>query len=241
MRSLVGASHEIALYGPGARQVLEMGSGAGVPALELLASTRIKLFGVDVIAWRDDPTGTPGYHLIVPTESATTVWRELVTRFGESQLLGKRPLRPIGWAAFNATRIEAGRPLYGIDFDDSILPAETGSLFNRAVSLTKGCYLGQEIVARMHARQQVAKQIVGWKLESDALPMAGAKLFDDKGNEIGGVTSSTLSPILSDVAIGLGYVKRPFIAAGTKIRVPAEGAVREATVAELPFVKPTAE
>jgi glycine cleavage system aminomethyltransferase T len=71
--------------------------------------------------------------------------------------------------------------------------------------------------------------------------MAGAKLFDDKGNEIGGVTSSTLSPILSDIAIGLGYVKRPFIAAGTKIRVPAEGAVREAIVSELPFVKPTAE
>jgi aminomethyltransferase len=199
------------------------------------------LFDVDAIVWRDDPTGTPGYQLIIPTESAATVWRELITRFGESQSLGKRPLRPIGWAAFNATRIEAGRPLFGIDFDDSILPAETGPLFNRAVSLTKGCYLGQEIVARMHARQQVAKQIVGLKLDNDALPMAGAKLFDDKGNEIGGVTSSTLSPILSDIAIGIGYVKRPFIAAGTKIRVPAEGAVREAIVSELPFVKPTTE
>jgi aminomethyltransferase len=241
MRSLVGVSHEIALLGPGARQVLETVSGRSIAAIEPLASTRIKLFDVDVIVWRDDPTGTTGYHLIIPTESVATVWRELITRFGESQSLGKRPLRPIGWAAFNATRIEAGRPLHGIDFDDSILPAETGPLFNRAVSLTKGCYLGQEIVARMHARQQVAKQIVGLKLDNDALPMAGAKLFDDKGNEIGGVTSSTLSPILSDIAIGLGYVKRPFIAAGTKIRVPAEGAVREAIVSELPFVKPTAE
>jgi folate-binding protein YgfZ len=237
MRELVGETHEIALHGPTSRQVLEAAAGATLPKLDPLGSTNATLFGVDATIWRDDPTGTPAYHVFVPIESAPTVWRELLTRFGTSQELGKRALRPIGWAAFNATRIEAGRPLYGIDFDDSILPAETGSLFNRAVSLTKGCYLGQEIVARMHARQQVARQLVGWKIESDALPMAGAKLLDDKGNEIGGVTSSTLSPILSDVAIGLGYVKRPFVAPGTKVRVPAEGELREATVTELPFVK----
>jgi folate-binding protein YgfZ len=241
MRELVGVSHEIALHGPGARQLLETATGSPLPALGQLASTKTNLFGVDAIVWRDDPAGTPGYHVILPIESAPIVWRELATRFGTSEALGKRPLRPIGWAAFNATRIEAGRPLFGVDFDDSILPAETGPLFARAVSLTKGCYLGQEIVARMHARQVVAKQIVGFKLETDDLPIAGTKLFDDKGNEIGGVTSSTLSPILSDIAIGLGYVKRPFVAPGTKIRVPAEGALREATVSELPFVKPIAE
>jgi folate-binding protein YgfZ len=236
MRSLVGASHEVALHGPRARQVLETAAGGPLEHLEQLGSTKATLFGVDAIVWRDDAAGAPGYHLIAPTESAPAVWRELVARFGASESLGKRTLRPIGWAAFNATRIEAGRPLYGIDFDDSILPAETGPLFARAVSLTKGCYLGQEIVARMHARQQVAKQIVGIKLDTDDLPIAGAKLFDDKGNEIGGVTSSTLSPILSDIAIGLGYVKRPFVAPGTKVRVPAEGEMREATVTQLPFV-----
>ena len=241
LRELVGVAHEIALHGPGARHLLEMASGAPLPTLAQLASTKLNLFGIDVVVWRDDPTGTPGYHVILPIESAAVVWAELVARFGQSEALGKRPLRPIGWAAFNATRIEAGRALFGIDFDDSILPAETGALFPRAVSLTKGCYLGQEIVARMHARQVVAKQIVGIKLDTDDLPIAGTKLFDEKGNEVGGVTSSTLSPILSDIAIGLGYVKRPFIATGTKVHVPAEGAVREATVSELPFVKPIPE
>lgn len=236
MRELVGVSHEIALHGPASRELLETAAGAPVPAMEQLSSTKINLFGVDAVIWRDDLTGTPGYHLVLPVDSAPTVWRELVMRFGQSESLGKRPLRPIGWAAFNATRIEAGRPLFGIDFDDSILPAETGVLFPRAVSLTKGCYLGQEIVARMHARGQVAKQVVGLKLETDDLPIAGAKLFDEKGNEIGGVTSSTLSPMLSDTAIGLGYVKRPFVAPGAKVRVPAEGALREATVTQLPFL-----
>jgi folate-binding protein YgfZ len=147
-------------------------------------------------------------------------------------------LRPIGWAAFNACRIESGRPIFGIDFDDSILPAETGQLA-RAVSFTKGCYPGQEVVARMHARQQVARQIVGLKMESDALPIAGAQIFDDNGgtggNAVGGVTSSTISPILSNAALCIGLVKKPFFAVGTKSTIPAEGAMHKATVVETPF------
>jgi folate-binding protein YgfZ len=145
-------------------------------------------------------------------------------------------LWPAGWAAFNTTRIEAGRPIFGIDFDDTILPAETGQVA-RAVSFTKGCYLGQEIVARMHARGQTAKQIVGIRVENDALPMAGAAVYDEQQNQIGGITSSTMSPILSNAAIALAIVKKPFIIPGTKITVPAEGAMRSATVEQLPFIK----
>ena len=142
------------------------------------------------------------------------------------------------WAAFNACRIEAGRPIFGIDFDDSILPAETGQM-GRAVSLTKGCYPGQEIVARMHARQQVAKQLVGIKMDDEALPIAGAPIYDANQNAVGAITSSTISPILSGAAIGLGYVKRPLFAIGTKLLIPAEGQMRGATVMETPFVRET--
>jgi aminomethyltransferase len=155
--------------------------------------------------------------------------------------LGKRRLRPIGWAAYNACRIEAGRPLFDIDFgnsadpDQSVLPAEAGQ-FDRAVSVTKGCYLGQEIVARMHARQQVAKQLVGLRMAEDALPIAGATLFDDKQNQVGMITSSTISPVLSGACIALGYLKKPFFAIGTEVTAPAEGSMRKATVTALPFV-----
>ena len=142
----------------------------------------------------------------------------------------------MGWAAYNTARIEAGRPLFGIDFDDSVLPAETAQL-SRAVSFTKGCYLGQEIVARMHARGQLAKQIVGVRMEGDALPIAPTKVYDQSDNEIGGITSSTLSPILSNAPLCLGLVKKPFIAEGTKLRIAAEGAIHLGTVSPLPFVK----
>lgn len=227
--------HQIGLHGPGAREVLGAALGAPLAPLDPLCSTSVKLFEVDTIIFRDDPTGRPGYLLIVPMESAKTVWMNLLTRFGAATDIGKRSLRAVGWAAFNAARIEGGRPIFGIDFDDSILPAETGQ-FNRAVSVTKGCYLGQEIVARMYARQQVAKQLVGIRMEDDALPIAGNKILDDQSNEIGGVTSSTLSPILSNVAICLGYLKKPFFAAKNVVNIPAEGKLRKGIVVDLPFV-----
>jgi folate-binding protein YgfZ len=137
---------------------------------------------------------------------------------------------------FNTARIEAGRPLFGIDFDDSVLPAETGQL-DRAVSFTKGCYLGQEIVARMHARGQAARQIVGIRMHQDALPIAGAPIIDDEKNQIGAITSSTISPVLSNASICLGLLKSPFAAVGTELQIATEGAFRTGTVVEMPFVK----
>jgi folate-binding protein YgfZ len=192
-----------------------------------------------MILWRNDVTGVAGYNLIIPVARARKVWMDFITRFGVATEIGRRRLRPVGWAAFNAVRIEAGRPIFGIDFDDTILPAETGPLLNQAVSFTKGCYPGQEVVARMHARKQVARNIAGLRMaapHADALPIAGTKIFDANQNEIGGVTSSTLSPVLSNAAIALGILKRPHFNIGTELHIPAEGEIRKATVVELPFM-----
>ncbi len=76
-------------------------------------------------------------------------------------------------------------------------------------------------------------------MDDDALPIAGAQIFDEQSNQIGVVTSSTVSPVLSNAAIGLGLVKRGFIAVGSVLHIPAEGSIRKAVVAELPFVKPS--
>jgi folate-binding protein YgfZ len=169
-------------------------------------------------------------------------------------------LRPVGWAAFNAARIEAGRPLLDVDIPSAvpdrpgaklnpgeaetavaeqsnpgagILPAETGQA-GRAVAYTK-CYVGQEIVARMHARNAVAKQLVGIKMSGDQLPLAGATVYDAADNAIGAITSSTISPMLDGAAICMGFVKKPHFAVGTTVRIPAEGAMRAGTVIGLPF------
>jgi len=227
----LGKRHQIAVYGPAAKQVIGLSED-----LAPLESRTLRLFDTEVIVWRDDPTGTSGYHLILDPAAARTVWMNLLSSFGESSEIGKRMLRPIGWAAFNAARIEAGRPLFGIDFDETVLPAETGQL-DRAVSFTKGCYLGQEVVARMHARSIVARQIVGIRMNDDALPIAGTHIFapDGSGNQIGGITSSTVSPILSNAAICLAFVKKAYSTPGSVVDIPAEGAMRKGTVVVLPF------
>ena len=242
-----GELHEIALHGPAIEQVIRQ----SIPYQ--LSSISTSLYNVQVTIWRDDVAGVPGYHLVMLKDDARTVWMNLIAQFGSTSQAGKRMLRPVGWAAFNATRIEAGRPILGIDFDaapvqsaapgskrDSTvgaLPAETG-LFERAVSLTKGCYLGQEIVARIHARgQQVARRVVGIRMEADQLPIAGSEIFGgDEQNVVGVITSSTVSPLLSNRAICFGQVKRPYFEPGTKLMIPAEGALRSGTVGPLRFV-----
>ena len=231
-----GSLHQLALHGPGSLQILRRVAGSEVPQLPPLGSMSIGLFETDVIVWRDDACGVPGHHLVFPIDASERIWSGLSKLF-EPKELGKRELRPAGWAAFNAARIEAGRPIFGIDFDDTVLPHETGVLLERAVSFTKGCYLGQEIVARMQARGQWARQLVGIKMTGEELPIAGAAVYDDNDNQVGGITSSTVSPMLSNVAICLGLVKKPFAGLGTVLNLPAEGQIRKGCVAELPFVK----
>lgn len=241
IESRVGALHELALHGPKAREILEEAAGSAVGELGPLDSTSVRVFDADVTVFRDDPCGVPGYHLLVDAATAARVWTGFLDRFGQAHDRSRRRLRPVGWAAFNATRVEAGRPLFDIDFgnsadpEHSVLPAETGELA-RAVSFTKGCYLGQEIVARMHARQQVAKQLAALKLGGDALPIAGSPVMDEQGATVGAVTSSTVSPVLSNAAVCLAILKKPFFTEGTTVKVPAEGGLHKATVVKRPFL-----
>ena len=264
-----GDLHALALHGPGAGAVLaDVLDAPLAPAslsqpLEPGGSAVGRFAGAEVVAWRDDPCGVPGYHLLLPASAAIDLWETVSTRYAAGEL-GKRNVRPVGWAAFNACRVEAGRPLFGIDFEPAppslpgkkppadeasptgrtpgptpgLLPAETG-LFDRAVSVVKGCYLGQEVVARMHARQVVARKIVGLRVDGDRLPVAGAELLDDAGNQVGVVTSSTVSPVLSGAAIGLALVKKSHMAEGSTFRVAAEGGVHTARVVPTPFLGPS--
>ena len=230
--------HEIALLGPGGGDVLKELLGEWSP-LGLMRSVAGKIDGTDVVIWRDDVCGTPGHFLIVSAQQARALWMGILSRYSQGEV-GKRRVRAVGWAVFNTTRIEAGRVLFGIDFDDTVLPAETGQI-SRAVNFEKGCYLGQEIVARMHARGQAARKIAGIRMKEDALPVAGSPIVEagEGGgqNQIGAVTSSTISPVLSNAAIGLGLMRSQFAAVGTKVKVAAEGAFREGEIVELPFVK----
>ena len=132
---------------------------------------------------------------------------------------------------YEVLRIEAGLPLYGIDMDESTVVLETG--LDEAVSFNKGCYIGQEIIARIHFRGHVAKKLAGVIFEdADAAAGAGDELKSAEGKNAGKITSVTYSPQFGK-RIALAYVRWDYLAEGTELRA-GEAAAR---VKNLPFIE----
>jgi folate-binding protein YgfZ len=134
--------------------------------------------------------------------------------------------QPVSLEAAEIVRIERGRPRHGLDMTEDNLPAEAG-IVERAVSFTKGCYVGQEPVARMHYKGRPNRHLRGLRLSGPA--ERGSALLAD-GKEVGRLTSTSLSPALGPIALAL--VRRE-VAPGEQLIVADGGPA--ATVVELPF------
>ena len=126
-------------------------------------------------------------------------------------------------------RVEAGIARFGLDIDETSVIPETN--LDAAVSYTKGCYVGQEIIVRIKHRGHPAKKLTGLRFETDTQIESGAIVNSIENQEIGRVTSAAVSPRLG--SIGLGYVRYEHLAEGTRVVV---GDGIEATVTGLPFV-----
>lgn len=182
--------------------------------------------------WREQPltlwcathTAEDGFDLIVPTENATALW----------DLLVEAGAHPTGYDVFEQLRIEAGIPRFGRDMDESNVVTETN--LDDAISYTKGCYLGQEIIVRIKHRGHVAKKLTGLVFEKATDVDSGAAVQSDAGAEIGRVTSATFSPTLGRT-VSLAYLKYEFLRAGTTVKVNSSEGQVSATVTELPFVR----
>ena len=143
--------------------------------------------------------------------------------------------RPVGWEAFNTARVEAGQPLYHLDFGPGNLVAEA-QLVEEAVSFTKGCYPGQEAVARMKNLGHPKKLLVRLEIEEDdRLPSAGSEVLDpkDPGRVIGAVTSSTPSPLRGGRAVALAVLRWGRHKPGQEVLVAAEAGLCPAVVRPL--------
>lgn len=140
----------------------------------------------------------------------------------------------MGYDAFEILRIEAGLPRYGVDMDDTNVVTET--TLDDGVSYTKGCYVGQEIIARIKYRGHVAKKLSGLAFEQAVKvePNAIIKSPDDK--DVGRITSKTYSPHLG-YTIALGYLKYDYLTPGTEVKVISDHEEFKARVTELPFVR----
>jgi folate-binding protein YgfZ len=198
----------LALLGPGADRTVEAAFGTLPPAAaEAHVTTTFADQALRLVRASDLPRG--GIVLQLPPERAAPAFERL-------RAAGARP---IGRDALDALRVETLRPWYGPDVSEANLLHETG-LVAECHSATKGCYLGQEIVARLSARGgHVNKALRGLRL---AAPAHAGDAISAAEHEVGRVTTAALSPRLGPIA--LGYVQRSHFAAGTAVSVGGQPA-----------------
>jgi folate-binding protein YgfZ len=173
-------------------------------------------------------TGTTGFDFFVPTGSLEAVWSRLIAG---AKIAGGRAC---GWEALEMARIEAGIPRFGLDMDETNLAPEAG-LEKSAISYTKGCYIGQEVIARIRTYGQVAKALRGLRLADGmyTLPRKGDKLFKGE-KEVGYITSALSSPVLN-ANIALGYVRRETNQLGAELILRTSQGDVAVQIVELPF------
>ncbi|GBD35711.1 Aminomethyltransferase [bacterium HR36] len=179
--------------------------------------------------------GQPGWDLVTDPMTARRCVQEML----------QEGVAPIGYAAAEVLRIEAGWPVFGRDLDETHLPQEIGR-DAQAISFTKGCYLGQETVARIRAYGHVNRQLCGLRLSTSEVLASGTRLLPTgsmsasagQPQEIGRITSCVYSPRCRGV-IALAWLRRGYWQPGTTVLAETPTGRVGATVSSLPFVAAT--
>lgn len=220
----------LVLLGSASADALNAGDPGGCDAdsvrrLRPFESRRCRLGGVETIVAGNDEFGVPGFDLFVPAAQKAAIVTALT----------KAGVTPIDDEVAEALRIEAGTPQFGADMNENTIPLEAG-IEGRAISDTKGCYVGQEVIIRVLHRGhgRVARRLVGLMFPPEGQPPARGERLHAGGRHIGAVTSATWSPGLGR-PIALGYVLRDFTTPGISVEV-GDAELQTATVASLPFV-----
>ncbi len=211
----------LGLHGPKAASLLEEVSTVAVSDLPDYHLRRGNLGGVDVMVARVNRAGEDGFEIHAPAESAEAAWGALA----------EAGAAPVGQEAVETLRIEAGIPRFGADLDERVIPWEAG--IGHAIHLNKGCYVGQEVVARMEYLGKVSRRLVALRLEGTAVPAEEAAVRDGE-DDVGRVTSACVGPTVGQ-PVALAYVKRDRAAEGTALGVEAEEGTVPATVAARPL------
>jgi folate-binding protein YgfZ len=228
-----GRFRVLGVYGPLASGALastlmsdDAAAVADLDALPLYANRPLETAGGTVIVVRSDEVGIDGFDLFVPRAQAEALAASLRS-WGTAD---------VDVETTEVTRIEAGRPRFGVDMDGETIPLEAG-IQDRAISLTKGCYVGQEIIIRVLHRGQgrVAKRLVGLTFDASGEVARKGDPVSSGDRLIGAVTSSARSPALGR-PVAMAYVHRDFTSASTAVSVTTTSGPQPATVTSLPIV-----
>ena len=212
-RDVTSETVDVGVFGPRAGRVVASSTGADENALAALAPyshLRVDVGGSGAMVIRVAEIDVDGYEIIAPLAVEKLLREKLLSA-------GSIPGSAKTW---DIARIEAGRPEWGIDMNDSTIPQEANFDALGALSYTKGCYTGQETVARLHFRGHVNRFLRRLHFVGAAVPPMNAELVDDGGNVVGDVRSVAISPRHGGVALAM--VRRE-VAPGTTLHARWDG------------------
>ncbi|MBX3237781.1 MAG: aminomethyltransferase family protein [Nitrospiraceae bacterium] len=228
MENCADTSGLLLVSGPKTAEVIKTAFGVDASGLALLQCLTVTVAGQPGLVMRTEETGELDLEVLVPAAVLTDTWNQLM------QAGAGQGLIPIGTKAREALRMEAGLPVAGPDLNEEIVPPEA-NLEGKAFSLSKGCYPGQEVVARMDTYGNVRRHLVGLVLKDGTLPLKGAKLFS-QDREVGWVSSVAYSP-QQNAVIAFGFPLRDFSKPDTTLTVEVSGTRHAAVVHALPFYR----
>lgn len=214
----------LSVQGPKASTVVcALGLFTGVPAAPLSLNKISDATLGEIYLMNHTRLGSNGFDLFVPLAALGAVADKLIAA---AKSFGGQAC---GWSAFEIARIEAGIPRFGADMDETNLASECG-IEARAISYNKGCYIGQEVLNRIHSVGHVNRELRKLRLAADVktLPVRGDKLFFNE-KEVGHITSAVFSPKQNCVLM-LGYVRREANAVGTELILRSSTGERIAAV-----------
>jgi folate-binding protein YgfZ len=216
---------DVGVFGAQSRRVAAELTGLNPGALQILplyGHVVVQHARGPVVVARVPDAGLEGYELLAAPEVLRELWPRAVAAGAT----------PTGLEAWEVARIEAGRPEWGLDITDGTLAQEANLDELHAISYTKGCYTGQETVARVHFRGHVNRHLRGLRTSHDLPLPYGAQLIDATGKAVGDVRSATLSPRLGNIALAM--VRRE-VEPGAVLDCRWPGGQADVMVWQLPF------
>lgn len=175
---------------------------------------------------RRSVTGEKGFHFLTSKENGEIIVKRILE---VGKLYG---IKPVGAGAYEILRIEAGIPRYGIDMDENVMLPETG-LETVAASETKGCYPGQEVVAKIKTYGGLNRKLSGLVFDKTSLPRTGDKILKD-GQEVGFITSACHSPTLGK-GIAFGFLKKGYFDSSQDITISSCPDIQAKVISVLPY------
>lgn len=220
----------LSLFGPESGRLLDWIAQTSLKDVKLHHWKRIHIDRIPVMAARTAGIGGDGFDLIVDAAGGSAVWTAL---FREGASYG---VNPLGSEAYEMLRVEYGVPAHGREITEEFNPLE--ARMDAAIHWNKGCYTGQEVIARLDSRNKIQRFLTGFLIDRGGVPEPRSRVFA-ASQEIGVITSVVPSLELGRI-IALGYVRNGHESPGTRVEIHSSGDVLGAEVAALPFRSPHA-